>query len=125
MPHRVPKCARHFAQLAKELNQAILDNDDERQSSLYHELESIVALNRDSPEVESKAALSRERRRIVAAIYRSLEKIRKHDPNLARVLAGALKTRRFFTYSPESTRPTIDTSDREPESRKPPKKIHE
>jgi hypothetical protein len=108
MPHRVPKSARRFAQLVKELNRAIVDNDSEREARLS-ELESIAALIRD-PKVESRTP-SRERKRVIAAINRSLEKIRKYDPRLAKALGGALKTRGFFSYSPESTGLVIEGAD--------------
>jgi hypothetical protein len=122
MPPCVPKSARRFAQLVKELNQAILDNDPEHESRLYPELESIVALMGDNhPEVERRT-VSRERKRIVAAINRSLEKIGKHDPGLARALGGALKMRASFSYSPKSTGPETDDPDPEPESKKPPRR---
>jgi hypothetical protein len=112
MPHRVPKSTNRLAQLVKELNQAIVDNDNERESRLYSELESIVTYIRDKPEVESSTTW-RERNRIVAAINRSLEQIRKHDPRLARTLGGALKTRTFFSYSPEPTGPATEAADPE------------
>jgi hypothetical protein len=121
MPPRVPKSARRFAQLVKELNQAVLDNDNEREARLYSELESIVAFIRDNPQIESSTA-SRERKRIVEAINRSLEKIRKYDPLLARALSGALKTRGFFSYSPGSTALATDAPNLEPDSKKPPQK---
>jgi hypothetical protein len=114
MPPRVPNSARRFAQLVKELNQAILDNDKEREARLYSELESI-ALMRVNPEAAS-GMRCRERKRIVAAINRSLEKIRKYDPRLAKALGGALKTRAFFSYSPESTELVTHATDPESES---------
>ena len=101
MPHRASISGRRFSQLAKELNDAIAIGDLARESKLRSELESIVVAIRDQSEVAK--ARSRERRRIVAAINRSLEQIRKHDPSLARALGGALKTREFFSYSPAST----------------------
>jgi hypothetical protein len=100
----------------KELNDAIAAKDYERESHLHAELESIVAIIRD------ERAGSRERRRIVAAIKRSLEKIRKHDPILARVLGGALKTRGLFSYSPESTGLPTDAHDSESAISKPHRK---
>jgi hypothetical protein len=92
MPHRVPESARRLAQLVKELNQAIVDNDTERESRLYSELESIVALTRNNPEIENNMR-ARERKRIVGAINRSLEKIRKYDPKLAQALGRSLSRR--------------------------------
>ena len=117
MPPRVPQRVRRFAQLVKELNQAILDNDNEREARLYSELESISALIRDNPENES-GTRSRERQRIVGAINRSLEKIRKYDPSLARTLRTALKTRGFFSYSPQLSERPDDATDSESESKK-------
>ena len=96
MPPRVPQRVRRFAQLVKELNQAILDNDRKREARLYSELESISA--RANPQSASSTR-ARERQRI-GAINRSLEKIRQYDPILARTLRTALKTGGFFSYSP-------------------------
>jgi hypothetical protein len=113
MPHRVPKSTNRLAQLVKELNQAIVDNDTEGESRLYSELESIVALVRD-PKGEG-SELTRERKRVIAAINRSLEKIRKYDPRLAKALSGSLKTRAFFSYSPQSSGPATEATDPESE----------
>lgn len=121
MPPPVPERVRRFAQLVKELNQAILDNDHEREVRLYSELESISALTRDNPQSES-GTRSRERQRIVGAINRSLEKIRQYDPILARTLRTALKTREFFSYSPQSSELPDDPTDSESESKKTPHK---
>jgi hypothetical protein len=119
MPPRVPQRVRRFAQLVKELNQAILDNDRQREAQLHSELESISALIRDNRQIESSTC-SRERQRILGAINRSLEKIRKYDPILARTLRSALKTRGFFSYSPQSSKLPNDATDSESESNKPP-----
>jgi hypothetical protein len=121
MPPHVPERVSRFAQLVKELNQAILDNDNEREARLYSELESISAPIRANPQIESSTR-SRERQRIVGAINRSLEKIRKNDPILARTLRTALKTRGFFSYSPQSGELANDPTDSESESKKTPHK---
>ena len=121
MPPPVPERVRRFAQLVKELNQAILDNDHEREVRLYSELESISALTRDNPQSES-GTRSRERQRIVGAINRSLEKIRQYDPMLARILGTALKTRGFFSYSPQSSELPNDPTASESESKNTPHK---
>jgi hypothetical protein len=118
---RVPQRIRRFFQLVNELNQAILDNDHEREAQIYSELESISALIRDNPQIESSTR-SRERQRIVGAINRSLEKIRTYDPSLARTLRTALKTRGFFGYSPQSSELPNDATDSESESKKTPHK---
>jgi hypothetical protein len=60
MLHRIPKSARRLAQSVRELNQAILDNDNERESRLYTELELIVPIICDNREIVD--ARSRERR---------------------------------------------------------------
>jgi hypothetical protein len=104
----------------KQLDDAMADGDRERESRLRIELDAIIAAIGDDPAVVT--ARSRERRRIVAAINRSLEKIRKYDPILAQALGRMLNTRAFFSYSPESTGTATDTSHPEPEFRKPPKK---
>ena len=121
MPPRVPQRVRRFAQLVKELNQAILDNDHEREARLYSELESISARSHANPQIESSTR-TRERQRIVGAINRSLEKIRQYDPILARTLRTALKTRGFFSYSPQSSELPDDPTDSESESNKTPHK---
>jgi hypothetical protein len=108
-----------FTQFMKQLEAAIVDGDLERESRLRVELNAIIADSGDDPEVVN--ARSRERRRILAAINRSLEKIRKHDPMLARALATALKTHAFFSYSPESSQLT-EVTDAASESRKRPRK---
>ena len=104
----------------KQLEDAIADGDIERESRIRIELDAIIAASGDDPEVVN--ARSRERRRIVAAINRSLEKIRKHDPKLARALATALKTRAFFSYSPESSELT-EATNAASESQKRPRKV--
>jgi len=114
------KSARRFAQLVKELNDAIAANDYGRESRVHSELESIVAVIRERHEIAR--AHSRERRRILAAINRSLEQIRKKDPKLAQALGGALTTRGFFSYSPESTGLPADPTDPKSESKKSPQK---
>ena len=119
MQPRVPERARRFAQLVKELNQAILDDDHDREARLYSELESISARIRTNAEIES---CSRERQRIVGAINRSLEKIRQYDPILARTLGSALKTRGCFSYSPQSSELPNHPTDSESEPRNTPHK---
>ena len=121
MPPRIPQRIRRFAQLVKELNQAILDNDHEREARLNSELESISARIRDNSQIESSTR-SRERQRIVGAINRSLEKIRQYDPILARTLRTALKTRGFFSYSPQSSELPNDPTASESESKNTPHK---
>ena len=121
MPPRVPERVHRFAQLVKELNQAILDNNHEREARLYSELESISALMRANPRMESSTR-ARERQRIVGAINRSLEKIRQYDPILARTLRTALKTRGFFSYSPQSSELPNDATDSDSESKNTPNK---
>ena len=121
MPPRVAERVRRFAQLVKELNQAILDNDHEREARLYSELESISARIRVNPQTESSKR-ARERQRIVGAINRSLEKIRQYDPGLARTLRTALKTRRFFSYSPQSSELPNDPTDSDSASKNTPHK---
>ena len=107
--------------MVKELNQAILDNDHQREARLYSDLESISALIRANPQIE-RSTRSRERQRIVGAINRSLEKIRQYDPLLARTLRTALKTREFFSYSPQSSELPNDPTDSESESKNTPHK---
>jgi hypothetical protein len=114
------KNARRFAQLVKQLNDAIADDDYGRESRVHSELESIAAVIRDRHEIAKARSL--ERRRILAAINRSLAQIRKHDPKLAQALGGALKTRGFFSYSPESTGLPADPTDPKVRIKKPPQK---
>jgi hypothetical protein len=118
MPHRASIRGRRFAQIAKELNDDIADGDLSRESKLR--LESIVVDIRDQPEVVK--AHSREHKRIVAAIRRSLEEIHKYDPRLAQALGGALKTRGCFSYSPESTGAATHIHASEPEPKRLPRK---
>ena len=110
-PHNLGS-GRRVAQLVKELNDAIDDNDVQLEARIYSELESIAAANRKDP----GRLRVRERRRILAAINRSLEKIHKYDPSLARSLAEALKTRGFISYSPGSSGPSIKLAGSEPGS---------
>ncbi|HKF29691.1 MAG TPA: hypothetical protein VKB29_10690 [Candidatus Binataceae bacterium] len=120
MSDPIRKKGGRFTQLMKQLEDAIADGDIERESRIRIELDAIIAASGDDPEVVN--ARSRERRRIVAAINRSLEKIRKHDPKLARALATALKTRAFFSYSPESSELT-EATNAASESQKRPRKV--
>jgi hypothetical protein len=103
---------RRFAQLVQELHDASAAGDLDLASRLRSELDTITAVIGNDHDIADNAR-SRARKRIIAAINRSLEKIRKHDPMLARALGDALRTRKFFSYSPDlgdSSVPPVDSA---------------
>lgn len=97
-----PRAARErrAGELREELDEALAFNDPERVAAARDELEAIAA---QLELVDAAAGADGERARVnvTRAIRSALQRIAEHEPELATIVGGALRTGSMCSYDPD------------------------